>query len=525
MVRSPDEERGLPGDSKWPLRLRVAAKRRMTTPASTAGTLRPPALSRRALQAGAKRLPLIAILALQSMLSLRLANTAFQDEALYIYAGHRLIAQLLHNTPSYDNYSTYFSGAPGLYPMAAGVLDGLGGIALARLFSLLCMLAATVAVFWLTNRLFQAGGIFAAALFAVSGPVIFVGHLATFDALSLALLAGGAALAVWSAGRGWWTLIGMAQVLVLAIFVKYAAILFVPSVLALLAIETRRRRGWGIAAVRVFLVTALMAAGTTVALWLSSDALVHGIVETTLRRHVLLGTSRMALARTAVEYAGLLVLLGCAGFVVVWRRRPVLALLLLMSGLLAPLNHIRIAEATSLHKHVAFGFLFLAPLAGLAVARFAAATGPQFLAGLALIAAVFYSGLSQTDQLYSSWPNSQSLIYVLRTQVRPVTGRYLAEEPEVPRYYLRGLIEPYQWSSTYYFEYTKNGRRLTGIDAYRSAIADRYFDVIVLRYGPTAVLDYQIDGRLRKQQGYQLIARLPTHTSFGAGYYWIWRRS
>jgi Dolichyl-phosphate-mannose-protein mannosyltransferase len=500
----------------------------MNTPASAAGRLRPTALSRRALQAGTRRLPLVAILALQSMLSLRLVNTAFQDEALYIYAGHRLTAQLLHDTPSYDNYSTYFSGAPGLYPMAAGALDGLGGIALVRVLSLLCMLAATVAVFWLTNRLFQAGGVFAAALFAVAGPVIFVGHLATFDAPSLALLAGGAVLAVRSVGRGWWTLIGMAQVLVLAIFTKYAAVLFVPSVLTLLAIETRRRRGWGVAAVRVSLVTALMTAGTTVALWLSSDALVHGIVETTLRRHVVLGTSRVALARTAVEYAGLLVLLGCAGLVVVWRRRPVLALLLLMSGLLAPLNHIRIAEATSLHKHVAFGFVFLAPLAGLAVARLAASgrpwPGPQFLAGFALIAAVFYSGLGQTDQLYSSWPNSQSLIYVLRTQVRPVTGRYLAEESEVPRYYLRGLIEPYQWSSTYYFEYTKDGRRLTGIDAYRSAIADRYFDVIVLRYGPTAVLDHQIDGPLRTQKGYQLIARLPTDTSFGAGYYWIWRR-
>jgi hypothetical protein len=236
----------------------------------------------------------------------------------------------------------------------------------------------------------------------------------------------------------------------------------------------------------------------------------------------------VALVRTAVEYAGLLVLLGCAGLVVVWRRRPVLALLLLMSGLLAPLNHIRIAEATSLHKHVAFGFVFLAPLAGLAVARLAASgrpwPGPQFLAGFALIAAIFYSGLGQTDQLYSSWPNSQSLIYVLRTQVRPVTGRYLAEESEVPRYYLRGLIEPYQWSSTYYFEYTKDGRRLTGIDAYRSAITDRYFDVIVLRYGPTAVLDHQIDGPLRIQKGYELIARLPTNTSFGTGYYWIWRR-
>jgi hypothetical protein len=105
-----------------------------------------------------------------------------------------------------------------------------------------------------------------------------------------------------------------------------------------------------------------------------------------------------------------------------------------------------------------------------------------------------------------------------------VTGRYLAEESEVPRYYLRELVQPYQWSSTYYFQYEKDGHLLTGVEAYRAAIADRYFDLIVLRYGPTAALDHEIDRPLREQKGYQLIARLPTHTSFGPNDYWIWRR-
>jgi hypothetical protein len=98
------------------------------------------------------------------------------------------------------------------------------------------------------------------------------------------------------------------------------------------------------------------------------------------------------------------------------------------------------------------------------------------------------------------------------------------EEPEVPRYYLRRPVEPYQWSSTYWFQYEKDGRVLTGVDAYRAAIADRHFDLIVLRYGPTAALDTQIDGPLRAEKGYQLIARLPTRTAFGTGYYWVWRR-
>jgi uncharacterized membrane protein len=486
------------------------------------------ARSRRALRFAARRLPILAVLGLQSLLSLRLVNTAFQDEALYIYAGHRQIGQLLHGTPLYDNYSSYFSGAPGLYPIVAGWLDGLGGLALIRGFSLLCMLAATVVVYWLTNRLFGAGGIYAAALFAVAGPVVFLGHLATFDAPALLLLAAAAALATLSARRSWWSLAGIAPVLVLAVFTKYAAALFVPSVLGLLAVETRRRHGWWVTAARVSGVAAVTVATTVTVLWLSSDALLRGIVATTLRRDVLLDTSRAGLARTVVEHAGLLAVLGCAGLVLVWRRRPILALLLLMTGVLAPINHLRIGEATSLHKHLAFGFVFLAPLAGVALGRLVAGrnewSGPQLLAGLALIAAVFYSGLGQAQQLYASWSDSQDLIHVLRTQIRPITGRYLVEESEVPRYYLRRLVEPYQWSSTYWFEYEKDGRSLAGVDAYRAAIADRHFDLIVLRYGPTAALDTQIDGPLRAQKGYQLIARLPTRTAFGAGYYWVWRR-
>jgi 4-amino-4-deoxy-L-arabinose transferase-like glycosyltransferase len=475
-----------------------------------------------------RRLPILAVLGLQSLLSLRLVNTAFQDEALYIYAGHRQISHLVHGMPLYDNYSTYFSGAPGLYPIVAGWLDGLGGLALVRSFSLACMLAATLTVYWLTNRWFGAGGIYAAALLAVAGPVVFLGHLATFDAPALALLAAAVALATQSARRSWWALIGIAPVLVLAVYTKYAAALFVPSVLALLAVETRRRHGWWAVAARVSIVAAVTATSTLAVLWLSSDALRRGIVATTLQREVLQGTSRVELARTVAEYAGLPLILAGAGLVLVSRRRPILALLLLMTGVLAPINHLRLGEATSLHKHLAFGFVFLAPLAAVAVGRLLGGTtkwsGPQLLAGLALIAAVFYSGLGQAQQLYATWPDSHDLVHLLRTQVRPITGRYLVEEPEVPRYYLRRLVEPYQWSSTYWFQYKKDGRLLTGVDAYRAAIADRHFDLIVLRYGPTAALDTQIDGPLRAQKGYELIGRLPTRTAFGTGYYWVWRR-
>ena len=62
------------------------------------------------------RLILLAILSLQAVLSLRLRNTAFEDESLYLYAGHMELQHLLHGAALYGSFSSYFSGSPVLYP-------------------------------------------------------------------------------------------------------------------------------------------------------------------------------------------------------------------------------------------------------------------------------------------------------------------------------------------------------------------------------------------------------------------------
>ena len=70
--------------------------------------------------------PLLAILAVQTILSLRLigADTAFQDEALYLWAGHLEWARVLHGTPI-PQFPSYFSGAPVIDELH--VLMGAGG--------------------------------------------------------------------------------------------------------------------------------------------------------------------------------------------------------------------------------------------------------------------------------------------------------------------------------------------------------------------------------------------------------------
>ncbi len=128
------------------------------------------------------------------MLSLRLVwtNTAYIDEATYLWAGHLEIAHWLHGAPV-PPFQTWLSGAPVIYPPVAAVADSVGGLAGARLLSLALMTGATVLLWNATSRLFgDRAAFFAAALFAVLGPTQFLGALATYDAMALFLLAASA---------------------------------------------------------------------------------------------------------------------------------------------------------------------------------------------------------------------------------------------------------------------------------------------------------------------------------------------
>lgn len=477
--------------------------------------------------------PLLAILAAQAALTLSLRNTAFQDEALYLYAGHRQLALWQYGASTYDNYASYFSGAPWFYPVLGALVDRLGGLAAARTVSLLLMLGATALVAGLTRRLFDRNaGLLAAAAFAVTGPTLFMGGLATYDAPAVFLLALAAWIAVVAGERSVPVLWIAAPVLVAAVAIKYAAALWLPAVLGLAVLSAPRRWGRALArGVSLLLLSIALGAGVLV---VAGAEFVRGLVATTAARPA--GTdSAERVLRASAEYVTPLVLLAVAGVVLAVAaaaradrvRVGLLGLLLSGSALLAPIYQTHLHTLTSLQKHAGYGLLFAAPMAGYALARLIGqgTRDPRRL-GLALAACLLLTsvGVRQSQSRYHDWPDAGPLVSVLRTQVRPVTGHYLVEESEVPRYYLRDLVEPYQWTGTFFFEYTsKDGRRLTGVPAYRAALDERYFDVVALRYGPTAALDVQIDEVLRKGKGYEQIAQVPADSSYGRGAYTVWR--
>ena len=479
-------------------------------------------------------LPLI--LAFQALLSWTLLqNTAFQDEALYIYAGQQIWHDWLGGPPLLDNYSYYFSGNPYVFSIIGGPLDMLGGLELVRFFSLVCMLIVTACGYYITKVLFnQKSAVFAAIFFVCQGPVLFLSRLATFDPFCLCLLAVAAALAVnASLAQRPWRALSFGPFLVLAFFAKYAALLFIPPVLAILVLCTLLRWGWismlvrGTLGLLSFVVVGTLAAIVAIRF---DPSMLHALVATTTNRVVIEEYSRRALAEHVVAMVGLSYTAGLASLVFARKKHLLIVLLLLGSALLVPGYHIYKAELISLDKHLGYSMFFVMPLAGYALAslsgfRRVVSPGRYWLSGVAICLILFLVGTGEAQNMYSSWPSTTDLLYAIKTQVRLASGRYLAEQVEILRYYTEDDTYTWQWSGNYFFEYTdKQGHYYVGNDAYVKAINDGYFDLIELNYANTPQTDILITQAIQYSQKYDLIDKIPNRDSYGPGYFWIWRK-
>jgi hypothetical protein len=517
----------------------------VTTAVGTRKETRTPAHTARLPLSLSDRLPLVAILVPQAVLAYQLANTAFQDEALYLFAGHRELGLLLHGTPTYDSYASYFSGAPFLYPVAAAVIDTEWGLEGVRAFSLLLMLGTTALIWTTARRLYdRPAAIVGAALFAVSAPTLFLSRLATYDAPAVFLLALALWIVVRTATAPMFLVLLAAPPLALAAGVKYASALYLPTVIvvAVLAVPTTAAvvggRVWLRGVLRGVLllgaVSGLIAAGLAAA-----PGLRAGLSQTTLNRAA--GTEPVSnILRISAEWGGWVFVLAVVGvgYVVVrsaasrGRAPALLAAALTGTALLATIYQTHLGTGVSLHKHIGFGLLFAAPVAGAGVAgmarlgrlRMASGALPGLALGICTLLAFYANHV--VGPMYD-WPNSTRQIAVLRPLVHNGRQHYLVEENEVPRYYLRNQTQPYEWLTTYYFQYMdKSGKTLTGLPAYRAAITGHYFDLVVLDFGSTAQLDAELTKMLKAPgSGYRLVEKVPGKTSHGTVNYWIWQRA
>ncbi|HTW02203.1 MAG TPA: glycosyltransferase family 39 protein [Streptosporangiaceae bacterium] len=472
------------------------------------------------------RATLAAILCVQAVLSLRLRNTAFGDEGLYLYAGHMEIGHLLHGAALQGTYASYFPGVPVLYPVLGAAASAIGGLAAARAISLLAMLVTTGLLYSLTRQLFnERVGLCAAVLFSVTEGTILAGSLATNDAVSLCLLAVASWLVVRTASWHWRAYMLAMPVACLAAATDYWALLYLPTLALLAALAAHPHLGRP-ALVRAPVMGAIMVEVVAAGVLVAGRDYVTAAVATTASRSAGGGAALTILAE-AGKWGGLIAALAVLGVVAYSirarnepnenialpgnrRRRIALGVALSGTALLTVADQLYLNTDLTLDTHLAFGLFFAAPMAGVGLARLVGDHFRRAQIGVVAWAVALILGLAQSSQVYGSWPNSSALVGELTRLLGP-KDRYLVENDNVPIYYLTGRpdAQPDQFTSTYFMSYRTPDGLLTGTPAYLAALRAGYFNVVIYDSSVTPALDRSLSSALESDPRYRLAGTVP----------------
>lgn len=408
------------------------------------------------------RLGLLVVSVVQVGLALRLlwSNTAFSDEAEYLWYGHLEWAHWLHGTklPTY-----YLSGAPQVYPPVGALADSVGGLAGARLLSLLFMLGATALLYATAARIFgKRAGLIAAAMFVGVGPTADMSAWATYDPMAIFLMALSAWLAV-RAARSRVTelfIVLSAMAMVVADAAKWATALWNPVIVGLVVLTAQTN--WALAFARGFrLVSYWLAIVAPLLYVLGGDQYLGSVGATTTTRTTAGGSSfELYVLWIAAPVVAVVLVAALAGAVLGWRerngRRTLLCLMMVVAVLLAPLYQAHIETTVSLYQHLVFGAWFGAIAAGYALSRATVVNAAKgWRVGLA--AAIFCGlvGFDQASGWYGYWPNSTRLMATVEHYL-PAKGPILMEDGDnmVAYYYLlhhEGLSKQPQVLTSYAF--------------------------------------------------------------------------
>jgi Dolichyl-phosphate-mannose-protein mannosyltransferase len=489
--------------------------------------------------------PLLAVLAVQAVLSLRLvrADTAFQDEAAYLWAGHLQWAHWLHGTPV-PPFAAYFSGAPVFYPPLGALADAAGGLAGARILSLCFMLGATALLWGTAGRLYgRRAAFFAAALFAVLGPTLHLGAFATYDALSVLLVAAAAWFVVRAGDRqdatGWMIAAGTA--LALANAAAYSSALFDPIVIMLALLTAFPRPGGKPAAGRCLTLLAVVAVLLTAGLLAGGSSYADGVQRTTVAR-VAGAQSPFTVLAHSWSWTGLVTIMAICGIIIslATRQGPArtwLLAILASAALLGPLEQARLHTAASLNKHVGLGAWFAAIAAGYAADKLIAAAPAgrdrTYTCAACVVALAFplTLGASQSRAFSTDWPDAYSFISILRPLTSHGNGHLLVEDAPIAEYYLPAGHHWQRWSSTRNIilpsgASTGGPSSTAGVTGngnpgvFAEFITAGYFSIIALNFADTTPLDHLIANQLHGDPHYHTIAVIPYGTH---GTYIIWR--
>jgi hypothetical protein len=438
----------------------------------------------------------------------------------------------------------------GHLPPIGAAADSLGGLAGARVLSLAFILGATILLWSTTARLFgRRASFFGSALFALLGTTLHLGAFATYDAMSVLLVA----LATWCVIRpgargpatGW--MLAGASALALANATAYTTLLFDPLIAALALLTSPWTRRGLLAARRAGTVLAGTAALLGLAVVADRGGYLGGFERTMLTR-VAGSASPQSVLGQSWSWAGLLLALAVSGVVISVASRQAAAQSTLLAFLtvaliFGPLEQAHLHTVASLNHHVGLGAWFAAIAAGYAVdwliAAAPAGRSRAVTCGACVIALVLPAclGISQSRDFSTNWPNATDFLKVFGPLASHGNGPLLVENPWVAEYYLPAGAQWQRWSSTRNITlpsgtYTGGPGSAAGVTSagnapvYANYIARGYFSLVALNFTDTTGLDRQIAADLRRNPHYHVIQVVPYGIEIppvGQGSYVIWQ--
>ena len=496
------------------------------------------------------RWPLMAILAVQVVLALRLiwSNTAFLDEALYLYTGSQELGHWLHGSTIQD-FQTFLSGSPALYPPIAAIANALGGLAAARILSLLFILGTTSLLYGTTDRLFgRPAAALGTALFATLGVTQFLSAFATYDPMALFLLTLSAYLVIGyrrddTLMSAMLVIVAAPVALALADATKYATVLWNPVIIGLAAcgpVLAGRTWKYGFRCAASF--TAILLAFLGAGLMVGKAKYIRGIEYTTLSRSQQLpgmGQPAFLVFDETWLWISIVLVLAAIGLFIASvgtpQRRPratiAVGILLLIATVAAPVEQAHLGTTVALQKHLVFGAWFGCMLAGYAlrsVLRWRALVA--IACTFALTAGAWYYA-GQASQLYHGWhPINMAFIRELRSIVHPGQQRYLLDENVyLISYYTADGISSVQWKNSAQYSYTdpETGITLLNGPAFADAIRRRALTLIILNFagtnGDNRTNDLEVVRDIALYGGYHIVGYLPPSLIGSSSDYTVWR--
>ncbi len=348
------------------------------------------------------------------------SNTAFADEADYLWEGRMEWAHWLHGAPL--SKFGIVSGAPQLYPALGAIANAIGGLAAARILSLVFMLTSTVLLYLTARQLFnERSVIMGVALWSVSEPALRLAF-ATYDALSCTLMI----LAVWLGvqaavrkRRG--ELVALSAVaLAPGSLTAFSFAIMVPAIVGILFFAW-----WYKASLRTAVWCASWLGGASALIIVAAMSMTHlwpNLLGTTVHRKAALGNPFLTVASSAWYWDGLLFAVAAGGVVIaiVTERRwcgKLLVASLAGAGTVVVAYQAHLGATWSLDKHMSAGSGLLSIAAGYGLSKIKlpawrpAATWGTAAAFLSYSA---ITGLWYAQNNFHSWGNVASLVKTLR---------------------------------------------------------------------------------------------------------------